>query len=492
MTSMQLAALAERVTALESEYASQLWAVGNLTNTLTDQIATYDECLDCIWILLTGYLVWFMSAGFAFLELGGVRAKNSQNILAKNIFVPVLTFVGWYITGFPLAFGALATNPSNFIGQKYFAMSGFYANPYSTMKYWFFQGAFADTTASIVSGGIAERMSLLAFLLHTVVMTSFIYPVCVYWSWSGYGWLNYPDPHNPGKQISLVGPWYLDWAGSGVIHLVGGVAALVGAIIVGPRKGRFDPNVDQDAEFVPHSVPFTVLGTFILWLGWYGFNPGSVGRMHTLRQAENTAIVVINTTLAPCIGGLVAFILRATIFPPRTFDVPALCNGILAGLVGVTAACGYIEPWEAILIGALSGLFYCMSAWLLVKLKIDDPIEAVSVHLANGLWGSLAAGLFGNPSVGFGGNGAFHVTGGAQLGVQVVACICFALWSATLTTLVFLPLKLAGVLRWSDGFQDIGADEMQHSPRKSYLENSPSKGYEAAATGSGNVTYAQA
>jgi len=493
-----MASIITRVTNLEVALQEQIWLNGNLSAALlqvNDTIAPYNECLDTIWILLTGYLVWFMSAGFAFLELGGVRQKNSQNILAKNIFVPVLTFVGWYFLGYPLGFGSLTTRaPSNFIGQRFFTMDGFYQAPTTTFKYWFFQGAFADTTASIVSGGIAERMTLVAFLIHTVVMTSFIYPVCVYWAWSGSGWLNFPDP-NTGVMKSLAGPWYQDWAGSGVIHLVGGTAALVGAIMVGPRKGRFDPNVDQDAEFVPHSVPFTVLGTFILWFGWYGFNPGSVGHMNNQHFAENTQLVVINTTLAPCCGGLVAFILRATVFPPRTFDVPALCNGILAGLVAVTAPCGYIEPWEAIIIGAMGGLFYCTSAWLVAKAKIDDPIEAVSVHFTNGLWGAISCGLFGDPLLGFGGNGCFRKQNGAQLAVQIAACLCFMLWSASLTILVFLPLKLAGRLRWSDEFQELGADEMQHSPRKSYLEHSPPKN--ASAEGStekaiGNVTYAQA
>jgi ammonium transporter, Amt family len=215
---------------------------GNLTvlqEQLTNTIADYNESLDTIWILLTGLFVWFMSAGFAFLELGGVRAKNSQNILAKNLLVPVLTFIGWYFLGYGFAFGTPEPPTVNrFIGSKWFVHVGMYASP-SVFKYWFFQGAFADTTASIVSGATAERMCMTAFMIHTVIMTTFIYPVCVYWAWSGAGWLNFIDPVD-GVQKSTIGPWYQDWAGSGVIHLVGGTAGLIGAILTGPRKGRFD------------------------------------------------------------------------------------------------------------------------------------------------------------------------------------------------------------------------------------------------------------
>lgn len=449
-------AVLDRISSLEAQMAM-----------VQTNVSDYSEALNTIWLLLTGYLVWFMSAGFAFLELGGVRQKNSQNILAKNMLVPVLTFMGWYVVGFGLAFGVPdPSKPMNrWCGTQYFAMSGFLNNK-ALFKTWFFQGAFADTTASIVSGGIAERMTLSAFMIHTVCMTSIIYPICVYWAWSGSGWLNYPDPTGAPQMISSVGSVaYKDWAGSGVIHLVGGIAALVGAIIVGPRKGRFDPAVSQE-EFAPSSVPFTVLGTFVLWFGWYGFNPGCISAMNTAFLAENAAMVVCNTTLAPVAAGLTAFLLRATIFAPHRMDVPSLCNGILAGLVAVTAACGWIQPWEAILIGITAGILYCISAKVIYMLKIDDPIEAVSVHAVNGAWGALAVGFYGNPNDGMGGNGVFY--GGNQVGIQFLACLCFITWSATISTCIFLPLKYIGWLRWSDEFQDMGADEAQHSPKAAY------------------------
>lgn len=433
----------------------------------------YNEALNTIWMLLTGYLVWLMSAGFAFLEMGGVRQKNSQNILAKNMLVPVLTFMSWYVLGFGLAFGVPQQGINRWCGTQYFAMHGFLSNK-TLFKLWFFQGAFADTTASIVSGGIAERMNLSAFIIHTVFMTGIIYPICVYWSWSGGGWLNFIDP-NTGLAVSTVGTVpYKDWAGSGVIHLVGGVAALCGAVIVGPRKGRFDANADPEAlekEFAPSSVPFTVLGTFVLWFGWYGFNPGCTLAMNTAAIAQNAALVVCNTTLAPAAAGLTAFILRASVCGPRRMDVPSLCNGILAGLVAITAPCGWVEPWEAILIGIIGGILYCISGEIIPRLKIDDPIEAVSVHMVNGAWGAIAIGFFGNPKSGLGGNGVFY--GGNQLGIQFLAVLCFTVWSAACSIAIFLPLRLMGTIRWSDEFQNLGADEMQHSPRASYKATEP-------------------
>jgi len=424
----------------------------------------YNESLDTIWMLICGYLVWFMSAGFCFLEMGSVQVKNSQNILAKNLIVPVVAFLCWYVMGYALAFGVTET-PNKFIGGTFFVAYGFGDN-LQQLRRWFFQGAFCDTSASIVSGGVAERMTFFGYVVHTVFMTAFIYPVCVYWAWSGSGWLNYSEDGGM-KYKSTIGPAYQDWAGSGVIHLVGGVAALCGAIVVGPRKGRFTEDAKQD-DFSPHSVPFTVLGTFILWLGWYGFNPGCVAGLHTDMQAYTAANTLVNTTLAPCAGGLVAWLLRRYVLAPYIFDVPALCNGVLAGLVAVTAGSGFVKHWEAIIIGALAGVFYCLSVKLLTKLQIDDPIDAVSVHLTNGLWGTIAIGFFGNPKEPFGGNGVFY--GGDQLGVQIVACICFIVWSAVWSLLIFIPLRLLGYLRWSDDIQDLGSDVAQHSPSKNYAK----------------------
>jgi len=254
----------------------------------------------------------------------------------------------------------------------------------------------------------------------------------------------------------------MDFAGSGLVHLVGGVGALCGSMFVGPRKDRWQ----KEDEFVAHKIPFVVLGTFCLWFGWYGFNPGSTLSMHDKDTAYTAGIVAVNTTLAPCVAGLTVFILRALVFPPRLLDVGGFCNGILAGLVSITAGCAFVKPWETIIIGLIGGVVYQLASMLLRVLKVDDVVDAFPVHGACGIWGVIALGLFGNPDEGLGGNGVFY--GGNQLGVQLFGLLMIILWVGFFSVAIFLPLRVAKLLRLSDDFQDKGADLMEHSPRKAY------------------------
>jgi len=240
----------------------------------------------------------------------------------------------------------------------------------------------------------------------------------------------------------------------------------VGAIIVGPRFGRWDPS--KESDFEGHSVPFCVLGTFFLWFGWYGFNPGSTGTLHDIKTANTAALVAVNTTLSPCISGIVVFYLRARILPPKRLDVGAFCNGILAGLVAITAGCSVVKPWESCIIGLIAGLGYQGGSMLLSRLQIDDVVDAFPVHGVNGLWAIIAAGLFGNPDEGIGGNGVFY--GGDQLGVQVVGALAIIAWTATWSICILFPLRRFGLLRLGDHFQEHGADVMEHSPAKAYNE----------------------
>jgi len=430
----------------------------------------YNEAMDTIWMLLAALLVFFMHAGFSLLEAGSVRAKNAQNILAKNLIVVTVGFLCWWAFGFPLALGA-PEEPNTFAGSTGWFMDGF-KDDQTMYRGWFFQGAFCATAATIVSGAMAERTQLKGFVVYTMMMTSVIYPIVVYWGWSGNGWLNYSEDD---ESKSSVGPAYMDFAGSGIVHMVGGVGALCGAAIVGARKDRFADNVDEE-EFSPHNVPFLVLGTFCLWFGWYGFNPGSTGSMHDKATAVTAGRVAVNTTLAPCAAGLLVFFLRAIVIPPRVLDVGGFCNGILAGLVAITAGCASVEPYESVIIGFLGGLIYQGVSMLLRKIKVDDVVDAFAVHGANGLWGILALGFFGSEEMG--GNGAFHGHGASQLGTQVIAGIVIALWTAAFSIAIFLPLRLAGALRLGDDFQDSGADAVEHSPNRAY-ENVAGKGKDA-------------
>jgi len=426
--------------------------------------ADHDESLDTIWMLLAGLLVFFMHAGFSLLESGSVRFKNAQNILAKNLLTVTVGFLCWYAVGWPLAYGAV-DSPNRFSGGTEFFMDDFWLDK-TKFRNWFFQGAFCATGCTIVSGAMAERTKIKGFAVFSIMMTSIIYPLVAYWGWSGHGFLAYTD--GAGASVSSFGPAYMDFAGSGIVHLVGGTGALLGSLCVGARKGRFDGNED---EFVGHSIPFCVLGTLCLWFGWYGFNPGSTLSMKTVADAHKAGLVAVNTTLAPCVSGLLVFILRARVCSPRLLDVGGFCNGILAGLVAITAGCAFVKPWEAVIIGFIGGLIYQGASMLLQKLKVDDVVDAFPVHGACGAWGVLALGLFGNPDEGMGGNGLFY--GGDQLRVQIMAIIVIMAWTGGLSLLIFVPLRKLGMLRLGDKFQDEGADAMEHTPPKAYIQEKP-------------------
>lgn len=425
-------------------------SVDNVSKELAASKANYDEALDTIWMMLASMLVFFMHAGFSMLEAGCVRKKNTQAILSKNLIVVTVGFLCWYFLGFPLAL-APTENPNRFTGGTNFAMDGFF-EAQSNFRIWFFQGAFCATGGTIVSGAMAERTQLRGFGIFVIAMTSVIYPMIVYWGWSGEGFLYYKDGD---ESVSVFGPPLADFAGSGIVHLAGGVGALVGATVVGPRKDRWDAPNEQ--EFNGNSIPFCVLGTFFLWFGWYGFNPGSTQSMKTTDDAFSAGLVACNTTLAPCVAGLVVFFLRAYVFEPKMLDVGGFCNGILAGLVSITAGCASVRPWEAIIIGFIGGCIYQGCSALLKRLKVDDVVDAIPVHGACGLWGLLALGFFGDPAVG--GNGAFY--GGNQIGTQLMAALIITAWVGTLSFATFYPLKQSGFLRLADNIQDLGADKIE-------------------------------
>ena len=246
---------------------------------------------------------------------------------------------------------------------------------------------------------------------------------------------------------------------------------MLSSICVGPRMGRFETESSTQSsmqDFGAHSIPFIVLGTFCLWFGWYGFNPGSTLSMKTKADAHTAGLVATNTTLAPCVGGLVVFLLRAKVLSPKLLDVGGFCNGILAGLVSITAGCAFVKPWEAIIIGLLGGVIYQGSSMLLQKLKIDDVVDAWSVHGACGIWGVLALGLFGNPDEDMGGNGLLY--GGDQLRVQVMGVAVIVAWTGALSLVIFAPLRKLGMLRLADDVQEKGADFMEHSPISAYKQ----------------------
>eukprot|EP00440_Ansanella_granifera_P015038 gb/GFBE01016347.1/.p1 GENE.gb/GFBE01016347.1/~~gb/GFBE01016347.1/.p1 ORF type:complete len:548 (+),score=129.65 gb/GFBE01016347.1/:1-1644(+) len=430
--------------------------------------------LDHIWLILCGALVMFMQAGFAMVESGCCRAKNVQNILLKNLTDVCMGTIGWWLSGWAFAYsgpydddGALE---NKFMGYSSYLGSGFLVyrqdgmiEPTTSMLNWFFQWAFCSAAATIVSGGVAERCNFPAYCIYSLAMTGFIYPVVVAWTW-GYGWLS---------SMNSVG--YMDFAGSGIVHMCGGVAALVGAIISGPRTGRWT----NPEKFDPHSLPLIVLGTFILFFGWYGFNCGSTLSMASIERGMMAAQVAMNTTISAATGGLTVFILRLVML--KKYDIGGFCNGILAGLVSITAPCGNVECGSAFAIGLLGAFFYQGASSLMRLVKVDDPIDAFAVHGVCGMWGTLAAALFdwGEGFDHFHGWSGFSCiqdadgaclkgVGGEAIAANLAEIVTISLWTASCSAFVLVPLRLAGFLRASDEVQDAGFDAMKHSPSKAY------------------------
>ena len=377
--------------------------------------------LDSLWVLLCGCMVFYMQAGFAMLEVGTVRSKNSHNILLKNIVDVCAGTICWWILGYSFAYG---DSSNNFIG---------YTNPFKGTDEldWFFQWAFATTATTIVSGSIAERTHFLAYLIYSSVMTSFIYPVVVHWTW-GQGW--------------LFDKGYVDFAGSGIVHMVGGCAGLAGTVILGPRVGRFTNN-ELVESFKPHNIPLAVLGTIILWFGWYGFNAGSTLGF-TDGNVQTASLIAMNTSIAAATGGLAVLFGSKIVNSRHIYDVMAMCNGILAGLVSITASCHNVENYAAFIIGAIGGLVYLLTSNILMKLRIDDPLDAFAIHGAAGAWGVLAVSIFDKSGVLF--------------KWQLAGVLSIMAWSSSLAGITFLTLKKMNILRITTEEEETGLDISHH------------------------------
>ncbi len=388
--------------------------------------------------------MFFMQAGFALLEAGSIRAKNTKNILIKNSLDACLGAILWWTVGYSFAFGVEGDSPNKFIGGKDFFSA--LEKPASTtyFAFWFFQWAFAATAATIVSGAVAERCTLSAYAAYTCFLTAFVYPVVVHWTWSSEGWLTDGD----------IGPGFLDFAGSGVVHMTGGGAALMGAYFLGPRIGKFGAD-GKPVDIPGHSSSLQCIGTFILWFGWYGFNCCSTGAWGDMVTATKCAVT---TTLAAAAGGVSA--LLCEVVEGKNADLPPILNGILAGLVSITAGCNVTEPWSAFVIGLLGGVVYTYSCKLLVKLQIDDPLSASPVHFFCGAWGVVATGLLASKK----NNGLLTggSTGGKQIGIQLLGVLAIAAWTCILSGMLFGALKAGGMLRVSAESEEKGMDESKH------------------------------
>ena len=412
--------------------------------------------------------MFFMQAGFAMLEAGIVQPKNATNILFKNLIDASLAAIAFWLVGYGVAFG---TDSGGFIGtDQFFIGIGESSTQINNWDHgwqkWFFQWAFAGAAATIVAGSVCERAKIEAYFVYSIVLTVFIYPVVVHWGWgAGFlsAWGAYPDKNGDARPLFTRDErsnGMIDFAGSGVVHMVGGVSGLMGAIIVGPRAGRF---VDgQVVDLYSGNKVLQSLGTFILWFGWYGFNCGST--LAISGGLSNVAgKVAVNTTLGASMGGIMATILSKAI--TGQYDISLGLNGVLAGLVSVTANCAVIDPWHAVLIGGIGAVFFFAGHYLLFLVKIDDPCDACIVHGLCGYWGLLATGIFcydtniqyaAYPNV----NNA--CSSGEQFGIQVVGGLCIIVWTAATAGFTFVMVNLTIGLRVSAEIEDEGLDYSEH------------------------------
>lgn len=379
---------------------------------LANAIGHNKVAINFVWVLLTGFIVMFMQAGFAMVEAGFTRAKNVAHTMAMNFMIYPLGMIGFYVCGFALMFGGLGAMGTlggydglnseftiSLFGKDFglFGTTGFFlgGGSYDVAVYalFLFQMVFMDTTATIPTGSMAERWKYSSFFVYGLLVGTIIYPLYGNWVWGG-GWLA-----ALGKNFGL-GHGHVDFAGSSVVHLTGGVLAYIGAWIIGPRYGKY--NKDGSVNAIPgHNIPMAIVGTFILCFGWFGFNPGSTLAGTDLRFA----VVAVNTMLAGAFGALSAT-LYMWWFKTKKPDPSMMANGMLAGLVAVTAPCAFIPAWAAAIIGLISGVLVIEAAFFIdAKLRIDDPVGAVAVHGVNGAWGCIALGLFADGTYGDGWNG---------------------------------------------------------------------------------------
>ena len=417
-----------------------------MTDTLltADQISAvqtalteYAFSLNTVWVLITAALVFFMQAGFALVEAGFTRSKNTTNILFKNLMDFVIGTIVFWALGFGIMFGSR----NGFFGGFDLFTQNSYRTDMPDLAFLIFQTVFAATAATIVSGSMAERTKFNAYLIYSAVISLAIYPISGHWAWGG-GWLS-----------KLAIPFH-DFAGSSVVHMVGGMTALIGAAVLGPRLGKYDKN--GKARAIPgHSITLAVLGVFVLWIGWFGFNPGSQLAASGVANAKAISLIFVTTNIAASGGAFSTMIYIWLKYKKPTLSMTL--NGALAGLVAITAGCDAVTPGGALIIGILAGILVVLSVEFFDKIvKIDDPVGAISVHGICGAFGTLMVGFFSTSQ------GLLYGQGGALLKSQAIGVVSIAGWALAASTVLFMGLKFFNGLRVEKRIEEEGLDIYEH------------------------------
>ncbi|MDG2396812.1 MAG: ammonium transporter [Flavobacteriaceae bacterium] len=384
-----------------------------------EQQTEFVNAINTVWVAICAAMIFFMEGGFAFLEAGFIRSKNAMSIIAKVIIDVVFGGIAFFIVGFGIAYGASNGWIAFDTGIMNYDLG--LGLSVSNKLFWFIQLGFAIAAISIVSGALAERMKLWSYTLLVVIFCSIMYPIVANWVWNPNGWL------------ALRG--FNDFAGSAAVHAMGGFAALAAAIVLGPRIGKYDKNGVPNS--IPgHNLPLAALGGFILWFGWFGFNPGST--LGAVGNWELIGTVVTNTFLASAAGGVSTMIY--TYFKYGKIDITMVINGVLAGLVSITAGCNVVDPNSAIIIGLIAGILVDIAVVFIDKIQIDDPVGAIAVHGVNGFFGTVAVGFFAS-------EGGLFFGGGSQLLItQILGVLVIAIFSFILTFIIMkLIQKFVGV-----------------------------------------------
>ncbi|KAI3749900.1 hypothetical protein L2E82_20520 [Cichorium intybus] len=427
------------------------------------------DSINTIYLLFSAYLVFMMQLGFAMLCAGSVRAKNAMNIMLTNVVDAVVGSLSYYLFGFAFAFGdGSGSNP--FIGTQYFALKDIPSNSFD-YSFFLYQWAFAIAVAGITSGSIAERTQFSAYLVFSFFLSGFVYPIVAHWVWSSAGWLS------PGSTSLLFGSGAIDFAGSGVVHLVGGVAGLWGALIEGPRVGRFDA-FGKPVQMRGHNATLVVLGTFLLWFGWFGFNPGSFNKIlvsypDSFDQGNWTGVgrTAVTTTLAGSTAGIVTLFGRRLLV--GHWDALDVCNGVLGGFVAITSGCSVVEPWAAIVCGFFAACVLIGLNIVALKLQYDDPLEAAQLHGGCGAWGLIFTGLFAKEEfvIQTYNSGSLGVTrpyglflggGWGLIGAQLAELLVIVGWVSVTMGPLFYLLHWLRILRISSDEEVAGLDISSH------------------------------